>query len=70
MDLTDMTTSQASIDDCLVFNTGWFEEMTMMQELVRLSANDDEEFVVEKICDHRPIRLTKTLESIQTKQQQ
>jgi transposase InsO family protein len=54
MDLTDMTTSQASIDDCLVFNTGWFEEMTMMQELVRLSANDDEEFVVEKICDHRP----------------
>ena len=54
MDLTDMTTSQASIDDCLVFNTGWFEEMTMMQELVRLSANDDEEFVVEQICDHRP----------------
>jgi hypothetical protein len=54
MDLTDMTTSQASIDDCLIFNTGWFEEMTMMQELVRLSANDDEEFVVEQICDHRP----------------
>jgi transposase InsO family protein len=55
MDLTDMTTSQVSLDDCLVFNTGWFEEMTMMQELVRLSANDDEEFIVEQICDHRPV---------------
>lgn len=54
IDLTDMTTSQVSLDDCLIFNTGWFEEATMMQELVRLSANDDEEFVVEKICDHRP----------------
>jgi transposase InsO family protein len=54
IDLTDMTTSQASLDDCLIFNTGWFEEATMMQELVRLSANDYEEFVVEQICDHRP----------------
>lgn len=55
IDLTDMTTSQASLDDCLIFNTGWFEEATMMQELVRLSANDYDEFVVEQICDHRPI---------------
>jgi len=55
IDLTDMTTSQASLDDCLIFNTGWFEETTMMQELVRLSANDYDEFVVEQICDHRPV---------------
>ena len=27
-------------------------------------------FTARKICVHRPIRLTKTLESIQTKQQQ
>jgi hypothetical protein len=49
-----MTTSQASIDDCRVFNTGWFDEITMMQELVKLSASDKEEYVVESIYDHRP----------------
>ena len=54
LDLTDMTTSQASIDDCRVFNTGWFDEITMMQELVKLSASDKEEYVVESIYDHRP----------------
>ena len=59
IDLTDMTTSQASLDDCLIFNTGWFEEATMMQELVRLSANDYDEFVVEQICDHRPIGINR-----------
>jgi len=54
LELTDMTTSQVSIDDCRLFNTGWFEESTMMQELIKLSAGDKEEFVVEMIVDYRP----------------
>ena len=54
LELTDMTTSQVSIDDCRLFNTGWFEESTMMQELIKLSAGDKEEFVVETIVDYCP----------------
>jgi hypothetical protein len=60
IDLTDMTTAQVSIDDCVVFNTGWFDELTMMQDLVRLSASDKEEFVVERICGHLPAGTKRT----------
>jgi len=54
MDLTDMKVSQAAAEDCKIFNTGWFEEPTMIQELTKLAASDKEEFVVEKICGHLP----------------
>ena len=54
MDLTDMTVSQAAAEDCKIFNTGWFEETTMVQELTKLAASDKEEFIVENICSHLP----------------
>ena len=54
LDLTDLTASEYSIEDCRLFKTGWFEEVTMMQELVKLAASDKEEFTVESINDHRP----------------
>ena len=59
LDLTDLTTSEFSIEDCRLFNTGWFEEITMMQELVKLAASDKEEFTVESIIDHKPRQGTK-----------
>ena len=54
MDLTDMKVSQAAAEDCKIFNTGWFEEPTMIQELTKLAASDKEEFIVETICGHLP----------------
>ena len=53
-DLTTMKVSEVSIDDCLMFKTGWFEEETMLQDLTRLAALDQEEYVVENILEHRP----------------
>jgi hypothetical protein len=54
MDLTDMTVSQAAAEDCKIFNTDWFDEPTMMQELTKLAASDKEEFLVEAIRGHLP----------------
>lgn len=57
LDLFDLVTSrniEASIDDCRLFHTGWFDETTMVQDLHRLAALDKEEYEVEKILEHRP----------------
>lgn len=54
MNLTDMTLKTAAADDCRKFNTSWFQEPTMMHDLARLAAQDLDEYVVEKILDHRP----------------
>jgi hypothetical protein len=54
MNLTDMTKKQAAADDCRIFNTSWFEEDTMVHDLAKLAAKDLDEYVVEKILDHRP----------------
>jgi hypothetical protein len=56
LDLFDLITSQtieASIDDCRLFHTGWFDESTMVQDLHRLAALDKEEYEVEAILNHR-----------------
>jgi hypothetical protein len=56
LDLFDLVTSQnveASIDDCRLFHTGWFDEPTMVQDLHRLAALDKEEYEVETILSHR-----------------
>jgi hypothetical protein len=53
-DLVTSKTKQASIDDCRLFHTGWFEEPTMLQDLNRLAALDKEEYEVECILEHRP----------------
>ena len=54
IDLTTMKVTEASIEDCRVFSTGWFEEETIMQELTKIASLDREEYEVEKILDHRP----------------
>ena len=54
MNLTDMKVKEASIDDCRQFNTSWFEEETLMPELIKLAATDLNEYVVEKIISHKP----------------
>jgi hypothetical protein len=54
MNLTDMSKKQAAADDCRIFNTSWFEEESMIPELQKLAARDLDEYVVEKIIDHRP----------------
>ena len=57
LDLYDLVTSkkiEASIDDCRLFQTGWFEEPTMLQDLHKLAALDKEEYEVELILEHRP----------------
>ncbi len=59
LDLFDLVTSQtleASIDDCRIFHTGWFDEPTMVQDLHRLAALDKEEYEVEIILDHRLVK--------------
>jgi hypothetical protein len=56
LDLFDLVTSQtleASIDDCRLFRTGWFDEPTMVQDLHRLAALDKEEYEVQTILNHR-----------------
>jgi hypothetical protein len=54
MNLTDMTQKEAAADDCRIFNTTWFEEDSMVHEMAKLAAQDLDEYVVEKILDHRP----------------
>jgi hypothetical protein len=60
LDLFDLVTSQtveASIDDCRLFHTGWFDEPTMVQDLHRLAALDKEEYEVESILIHRVVEV-------------
>ena len=54
LDLTNMTVKTAAADDCRQFNTSWFDEPTMLHDLSKLAAQDLDEYVVEKILDHRP----------------
>ena len=54
MNLTDMSVKEAAADDCRVFNTSWFDEDTMIPELTKIAAADLDEYVVDKIIDHRP----------------
>jgi hypothetical protein len=57
LDLLDLVTSkifEASIEDCRLLKTGWFEESTMLQDLKQLAALDKEEYEVQSILDHRP----------------
>jgi hypothetical protein len=54
MKLASMTIKEASIDDCRSFNTSWFEEDTLLPELITLAATDMNEYVVEKILSHKP----------------
>jgi hypothetical protein len=53
IDLTTMKVTEASIEDCRVFSTGWFEEETIMQELTKIASLDKEEYEVESILEHR-----------------
>jgi hypothetical protein len=59
MDLTNMTVFTAAADDCRQFNTSWFDEPTMLHDLSKLAAQDLDEYVVEKILDHRPKTTTR-----------
>jgi hypothetical protein len=61
MNLTDMKVKEASADDCRKFNTSWFDEETMIPELTKIAAMDLDEYVVEKIIDHRPTGEKRTL---------
>ena len=54
MNLTDMRVKEAAAGDCRKFNTSWFEEETIIPELTKIAAADLDEYVVEKILDHRP----------------
>ena len=54
MNLTDMKVKEASIEDCRRFNTSWFDNDSMMNEMVKLAATDENEYVVERIVSHRP----------------
>ena len=54
LNLTDMTQKEAASDDCRVFNTSWFEEDSIIPELTKIAARDLDEYVVEKIIDHKP----------------
>lgn len=61
MNLIDMKAKQAAADDCRLFNTSWFEEDTMIHELKKLAARDLDEYVVERILDHKPSGSTRNL---------
>jgi hypothetical protein len=54
MNLTNMAVKEASIEDCRIFNTSWFDEENLLPELVKLAATDENEYVVEKILAHKP----------------
>jgi hypothetical protein len=54
MNLTDMRVKTASIEDCRIFNTNWFNEANLIPELTKLAAIDENEYVVEKIISHKP----------------
>lgn len=55
MNLTDMRIKTASIEDCRIFNTTWFDEANLLPELTKLAAIDENEYVVEKIISHKPM---------------
>lgn len=55
MNLTNMKVKEASIDDCRSFNTSWFNEENLLPELMKLSATDANEYMVEKILNHKPL---------------
>ena len=57
LDLQDLVTNkviEASIEDCRLLKTGWFEETTMLHDLKQLAALDKEEYEVQAIIAHRP----------------
>ena len=55
MNLTDMRVKTASIEDCRIFNTSWFDEANLIPELTKLAAIDENEYVVERIISHKPM---------------
>ena len=55
MNLTDMRIKTASIEDCRIFNTTWFDEANLLPELTKLAAIDENEYVVDKIISHKPM---------------
>ncbi len=55
MNMTDMKVKEASIEDCRLFNTTWFDEDNLIPELIKLSAIDENEYVVERILSHKPL---------------
>jgi hypothetical protein len=55
MNLTDMKVKTASIEDCRIFNTTWFDEANLLPELTKLAAIDENEYVVERIISHKPM---------------
>jgi hypothetical protein len=62
LDLYDLVSSkvhEASIEDCRLMKTGWFQEKTMLQDLQQLAALDKEEYEVEEILEHRPQGLSR-----------
>jgi len=54
MNLTNMKVKDASIEDCRIYNTSWFEEANLLPELTKIAAHDINEYVVESIVGHRP----------------
>jgi hypothetical protein len=54
VDLSTMQVKQASTSDCRQFNTAWFEDDTMLNELTKLAATDRNEYVIDQIVSHRP----------------
>jgi hypothetical protein len=50
-----MKVKEASIDDCRSFNTSWFDEENLLPELIKLAATDANEYMVEKIVNHKPL---------------
>jgi hypothetical protein len=60
MNLTDMRVKEAAAEDCRIFNTSWFDEETILPELTKIASADLDEYVVEKIIDHRPPGDTRT----------
>ena len=60
MNLTDMKVKEASIEDCRRFNTSWFDDDSMLKEMAKLAATDENEYVVERIISHKPAGPTRT----------
>jgi hypothetical protein len=61
MNLTDMKVKEASVEDCRIFNTSWFEEENLLPELIKIAATDQNEYVVERIVSHKPIGEKRTI---------
>jgi hypothetical protein len=57
LDLYDLVSSkvhEASIEDCRLMRTGWFDEQTLLQDMRQIAALDKEEYEVGEILEHRP----------------